>query len=78
LRRSNSISSNITISLADRDKNDEDGMSYSQLQKAQSHLEKQLAEKSYKIGELFNAAFEIGGAPLLDKLQNAIGLIELR
>ena len=40
-------------------------------------LEKQLANKSHQIGELFNAAFEIGGAPLLDKLQSAIGLVEI-
>lgn len=40
------------------------------------NLEKQLANKCHQIGELFNAAFEIGGAPLLDKLQSAIGLVE--
>lgn len=43
----------------------------------QVQLERMLANKSHQIGELFNAAFEIGGAPLLDKLQSAIGLVEI-
>ena len=31
---------------------------------------------SYKLAQLFNAAYEYGGAKLLDYLQSAIGLTE--
>jgi len=39
-------------------------------------LQHQLAAASHKICELFNVAFEIGGAKLLDKLQSSIGITE--
>lgn len=32
---------------------------------------------SYKLAQLFNAAYEYGGAKLLDYLQSAIGLTEV-
>ncbi len=35
-----------------------------------------LAISMNKIGQLFNVAYEVGGAKLLDKLQTAIGLTE--
>jgi hypothetical protein len=35
-----------------------------------------VANESFRIAQLFNAAYDIGGGKLLDELQKAIGLIE--
>lgn len=39
-------------------------------------LQVKIASTSHKIGQIFNAAFDYGGAKLLDHLQNSIGLTE--
>lgn len=47
-----------------------------QLEKEKVELQNKLALTSNKLGEIFNVAYEIGGAKLLDKLQSSIGLTE--
>jgi hypothetical protein len=39
-------------------------------------LQGKIASMSHNIAQLFNAAYDYGGAKLLDYLQNSIGLIE--
>jgi hypothetical protein len=39
-------------------------------------MQNKIAQISHNIAQLFNAAYEYGGAKLLDYLQNSIGLIE--
>ena len=39
-------------------------------------LQTKIASISHNIAQLFNAAFDFGGAKLLDYLQSSIGLIE--
>ena len=39
-------------------------------------LKNNLAASSFKLAQLFNAAYDYGDAKLLDHLQAAIGLIE--
>lgn len=40
-------------------------------------LQIKVATESFRIAQLFNAAYDIGGPKLLDELQKAIGLIEM-
>lgn len=46
------------------------------LEEEKWELQDQIAKISRNMGNLFDAAYEIGGAKLLDKLQAAIGLVE--
>ena len=46
------------------------------LRSENSELQGSLASMSYKLAQLFNSAYEYGGAKLLDYLQTSIGLTE--
>lgn len=44
------------------------------LKSENAQLQSNVAAMSYKLAQLFNAAYEYGGAKLLDYLQTSIGL----
>lgn len=58
--------------------NDQDSGSsrVSELERENVELQTKIASMSHNIAQLFNAAYDYGGAKLLDYLQNSIGLIE--
>ena len=47
------------------------------LRNENTQLQSNVAAMSYKLAQLFNAAYEYGGAKLLDYLQTSIGLTEI-
>ena len=47
-----------------------------ELERENIELQTKVASISHNIAQLFNAAYDYGGAKLLDYLQNSIGLIE--
>lgn len=48
-----------------------------ELERENIELQNKVAEMSHNVAQLFNAAYEYGGAKLLDFLQRSIGLTEL-
>ena len=54
--------------------NDNDEME--RIKNENNTLKNNLAASSFKLAQLFNAAYDYGDAKLLDHLQAAIGLIE--
>ena len=46
------------------------------LERQNVELQTKIASMSHNIAQIFNAAFDFGGAKLLDYLQGSIGLIE--